>query len=77
MQWDETKKVWCFSDPKFNSYRTIDLDAECMELLKRERDKQIKAKDYYTELYTENYENEERHLNTTDGGKFIPLINIR
>ena len=77
VQWHETKKVWYFSKPKYNSFRTIDLDEECMELLKREREKQIKAKDYYAELYTMNYESENRHLNTTGDGKLLSLINIR
>ena len=39
VQWDETKKLWYFSKPKYNSYRMIDLDQDCMELLRREREK--------------------------------------
>ena len=30
VQWDEKVKIWYFSDPKYNSYRTITPDHECM-----------------------------------------------
>jgi len=77
VQWDEAKKVWYFSNPKYSSFRTIDLDEECMELLKREWARQIKAKDYYGELYTNNYANENRQLNINGEGELVFLINIR
>ena len=77
VQWHETKKVWYFSKPKYNSYRTIDIDQECMELLKREQERQIKAKDYYSEFYTTNYVNDHNHLNTNNDGIPVSLINVR
>ncbi len=39
VQWNEQDKVWYFSAPKYDSYRTIDLDEETMDLLKREKEK--------------------------------------
>ena len=38
---------WYFTEPKYRSYRTIDLDNETCELLKREKEKQLKAEEYY------------------------------
>jgi len=77
VQWDEKKKLWYFSKQKYNTFRTIDMDPECMNLLRREREKQIKAKDYYADLYTINYVNENRQLNTTGDGNSVSLINLR
>ena len=77
VQWDEKNKVWYFSKPKYNSFRTIDLDEECIKLLKRENDRQVKAKDYYGEFYTNNFVNENRQLNTSGDGEPVSLINIR
>lgn len=61
VQWYSEKKVgrggnrredtdygfWYFTEPKYRSYRTIDLDDELLELLKREKEKQDRAKEYY------------------------------
>ena len=77
VQWDETKKLWYFSKPKYNSFRTIDMDQDFMDLLKRERERQLKAQDYYADLYTVNHENGNRQLNTTGDGNPVSLINIR
>jgi len=77
VQWDETKKLWYFSAPKYNSYRTIDLDQDCMDLLRRERERQERLKKYYAEHYTILYVNEDRQLNTKNDGAPIDLINVR
>jgi integrase len=77
VQWDETKKLWYFSDPKYDSFRTIDMDEEFMELIWRVKERQDKAKEYYGDLYTLYYENENRELNTVGDGKPVSLINIR
>lgn len=61
VQWYSEKKIgrggnrretenygyWYFSEPKYRSYRTIDIDDELLDLLKREKEKQDKAKEYY------------------------------
>ena len=65
IQWDAAKQWWFFTSPKFNSFRTIDLDSTLLELLRRERKKQDKAKAYYEELYTVYYENASRGLVTS------------
>ena len=40
---------WYFSEPKYNSYRQIDLDDELIALLKREKEWQLKSEEYYAE----------------------------
>ena len=77
VQWDEQNKVWYFSAPKYNSYRTIDLDLETVELLKREKERQSRAREYYRGHYTRLYVNERRQLNTTGDGEEIHLIAVR
>ena len=46
---------WYFSEPKYNSYRQIDLDDELIALLKREKEWQLKSEEYYAEYYTRYY----------------------
>lgn len=50
---------WYFSEPKYKSYRTIDIDDSLVELLKREKAKQKKAIEYYDEYYTHYYVEQE------------------
>lgn len=46
---------WYFSTPKYDSYRTIDLDDELLADLIEEKEKQIKAKEYYGKRYYNYY----------------------
>lgn len=46
---------WYFAEPKYRSYRTIDVDDILLKALKREHQKQLKAKDYYDEYYNQYY----------------------
>lgn len=48
---------WYFSEPKYGSYRTIAMDDELVELLKREKVKRDRAKAYYAEYYKRYYVN--------------------
>ena len=45
----------------------IDLYDDCMNLLRREKERQEKARAYYAEHYTNLFEDEERHTNTVGG----------
>ena len=75
VQWNEKKKLWYFSDPKYNSFRLIDLDRETVNLLLREKERQDKAKVYYAEHYTHLYINKDRQLNTVeDGSPVYPVM---
>lgn len=46
---------WYFAAPKYESYRTIELDDILLSLLSREKARQEKARTYYEELYSRYY----------------------
>lgn len=46
---------WYFSKPKYDSFRTIELDDAIFEVLEKEHNKQLKAKAYYDEYYNHYY----------------------
>lgn len=77
VQWQETKgdsnrSYWYFSEPKYNSYRTISLDNTLLELLKREKQRQDKAAEYYADKYTHLYQADNTlELNTEGNGTEI------
>ena len=64
---------WYFSTPKYDSYRTIEIDDQLLELLKREKGKQEKAEPYYDERYVRYYADEP--LNYSAPHDDDPLIN--
>lgn len=66
VQKNNETKAWRFVPPKYDSYRTISLDQDTLSLLKREHDKQQRAKVYYDTHYTQLYVHDER-----DTGHFI------
>lgn len=49
------KGYWYFTDPKYDSFRTIELDDTITTLLRRELAKQQKAAPYYAERYVRYY----------------------
>lgn len=51
----ESNGFWYFCVPKYNSYRTIEIDEVLLNALKKEYDKQIKAQAYYEEYYNHYY----------------------
>ena len=52
------KGYWYFAEPKYKSYRIIELSDELIELLHREKERQLRAKDYYGIYYTNYYSDE-------------------
>lgn len=81
VQWKEKDKsdpssqsYWYFTAPKYDSYRTISIDDELCKLLKREKAKQEKAKNYYDDLYVHNYCNDIQRLNQDKDGNEIHLL---
>lgn len=68
VQWNPKEQWWFFTNPKFNSFRTIDLDNALLELLRRERRRQEKDKAYYEDMYTVYYENDMRGIVTSPDG---------
>lgn len=53
----ESNGYWYFSEPKYKSYRIIDLDDVILEVLQKELDKQQKAEEYYAEYYAHYFVN--------------------
>lgn len=48
------KGYWYYSPPKYKSYRKLEISDELTELLHRERERQLKSKEYYATYYV-NY----------------------
>ncbi|MBD5086440.1 MAG: site-specific integrase [Clostridiales bacterium] len=82
---------WYFSEPKYKSYRMIEISDELTELLIKERAKQLRAKEYYASFYT-NYDVDKpltfdgqepespvsvNRINKDNGGFPIHLVCIR
>lgn len=70
IQWLHHK--WFFSEPKYNSFRTIKLDSEIIKILKKHKIHQLENKLRYSEYYTEIYINDLNELDTQ--GKMIDMI---
>lgn len=49
---------WYFTEPKYRSYRILDLDDEMIEMLLRAKEKREKAEQYYGEHYMRYYVDE-------------------
>lgn len=62
----ESNGYWYFSSPKYNSYRTIDMDNILSDALKKEYNKQIRAREYYAEYYNQYYCNYKMVYSKTD-----------
>lgn len=85
VQWREKDKSdinskghWYFTNPKYESFRTISLDNELLELLQRTKSKQDRAKIYYEDLYIHNYITDHNQiLNSVKDGKELDLVSIR
>ena len=67
---------WYFSEPKYKSYRTVDIDDNLFNLLKNEKEKQFKAKEYYAEYYKHYYAKDEVYYRKVNQNNIIiPAIN--
>ncbi len=81
VQWNPKEQWWFFTNPKFNSFRTVDLDSELLELLRRERERQDKSRAYYEEFYMQYYENDSRGIvlspDDPSGMKSVELLLVR
>lgn len=77
VQWNNQEKCWYFSNPKYDSFRTIEIDNELFNILVREYDKQQKARVFYGDMYTNLYESENRVINKTGEGVIIHPVAVR
>lgn len=72
VQWQSGSKehgngYWYFSEPKYNSFRTISLDNALIDLLKREKQRQDRAAEYYADKYIHLFEGDNSRELNTDG----------
>lgn len=70
---------WEFTNPKYDSFRTILLDDYMVSTLKRAKDLQDRAKIFYDEFYVHLYVNEKKQLVTekTEGCTEVHMLNVR
>lgn len=68
---------WAFYAPKYNSVRIMPLDSKMLDILKRAKSNQERAREYYAEYYTILYEDSKRHINTEGNGTEIFMVNRR
>lgn len=55
VQYNDNKKLWYLSNPKYNSIREIELDDFMYMILKERKEQMIKDKEYYGDLYKRYY----------------------
>ena len=73
-QWDVEKQQWYMTAPKYDSFRTIEMDERLGEILQREHEKQLRARQYYGERYTQLFVSVDGIINTTgEGNKIFPV----
>lgn len=68
---------WYLSNPKYDSFRTIELDEQLLQLLSRELQRQKKAEAYYAEYYTHYYEAVNHAITTDPSGTPLHLVCVR
>ena len=73
----EDSGYWYFSNPKYNSFRTIELDEELIEILRQEKEQQEAAEAYFKERYARYFADEHRRINTLNNGAQISFVCAR
>lgn len=68
---------WYFSEPKYDSVRTIKLDKKLLEMLRIEYHQQQEVKNQYKEYFIHLFEDSNRRINQEKNGNEINLVNIR
>ncbi len=76
VQWDQSRGDWYFSAPKYNSVRTLDIDLKLVDLLRRTKERQEKAKALFGDKYIHYFLTDNQGI-TTSGQKEIRLILVR
>lgn len=77
VQWKPANQRWYLKGPKYNSVRTISMDDELAEVIKRKIHQIKKDKIYLGELYTQLYVNDNGEINDAKEGTPVHLINVR
>lgn len=77
IQWDDKKKEWYYTPPKYNSCRDLDIDDMLCAILHREYDKQKRAEQFYADQYTMLYVSDKGVLNDNKDGKRVYPVTVR
>ena len=72
----ESDGYWYFSEPKYKSYRIIDIDDDLANILQKEKQKQNRAREYYAEYYNRYYATEELYYNGKSPKHIDPMNKI-
>lgn len=73
----ENSGYWYFSNPKYNSFRTIELDEELLEILQQEKERQEATEAYFKERYAQYCVDEHRRINDIGNGAQIHFVCAR
>lgn len=65
---------WYFSTPKYESYRTIEMDKQMTELLSREYQRQDRARKYFDVRYKRYYEDANRRIAEETGSQEVLFL---
>lgn len=66
------KGYWYFAEPKYKSYRVIELSDDLIELLSREKERQDRAKEYYGIFYAKYFSDEHLLFSGEDPEYLVP-----
>lgn len=77
IQWNAMTKVWYITAPKYNSIRQIEMDDLLIDLLRRTKERQEKAEEYFGNRYLHYYENAKHELSVSHEGHELRFVNTR
>ena len=77
IQWDKNGEYWYFTNPKYDSVRSIDIDSRLYDILVRAHESQHRAEQYYGEQYTKLFSSCNNVLNCSGDGKLIHPVAVR
>lgn len=76
VQWNQYIQSWYITPPKYESYRTIELDSETVKALKEKYERQEKSKVFLGDRRIINYADSKGNINQKFGTE-LKLINLR
>lgn len=77
VQWNQSEQCWYITEPKYSSFRTIDIEDSLAELLKRTKEKQERFESCYADEYVRYYADERNQINSDGRGDRLMFVNIR
>lgn len=75
LQWNTENNTWYLTPPKYNSFRTIDIDMFLLGLLAELKEEQAKNKMFYADEYKTIYHDEINGINYSNGD-IVQFVNV-